>query len=543
MKVSDLIPKNLYKNNIEMTNIIDSEEKEFENNIKLDVENSFYDNFIKEATIKGIEKYEKLLNIKINGNENIEYRRQQVVTQLLATIPYTYKRLLEILDRLCEGYGYEISQDINNYIINLTTHFVSTSKLNSVLNLLKYIIPSNLKMIVNNVLPETLISGNIELTACVTNYEIVPISSKPKSRTMTAIIDLTNLNSETSVTYADGATDMTPGSDDWDEFFGHYPCLFKEGQEVGKLNRNNFAQFEDGTEADITSGNAGYVMIAFPRRGVKIETSEDGNTLTVSMTDNPNDDNFTYYAHTRGETRKEIFYLGAYKGRQMSNKLVSLSEKTPTYIKTLSEYRDLAHTNGDGYEQLAFYQLTYTQIMYILKYKNLNSQQEIGRGYVSGNSIKNTGFTNTKGMDWGTTETNSQVKIFGLEDYWGNMFEYVDGIITNSIKEILVTTDNFNDTGLNYIKIGQGDTTSNLQGYILKPQGTSELGFIIKKVNSKSTAHMQYFTDYGALISNSRTPIHGGSYDSSDINRGGIFALQLTVVSSSYEATARLMYL
>lgn len=101
MKVSDYVPKNLYKNNVEMNNIIDSEEIEFENNIKVHIENGFYDNFIKTATEKGIEKYEKLLDIKIDETMSLEDRRNQVILKLLATIPYTYRRLLEILDSYC----------------------------------------------------------------------------------------------------------------------------------------------------------------------------------------------------------------------------------------------------------------------------------------------------------------------------------------------------------------------------------------------------------------------------------------------------------
>ena len=77
-----------------------------------------------------------------------------------------------------------------------------------------------------------------------------------------AIIDLSNSNPATCVTYADDAVGMTAGDSAWDEFFGHYPVLLKNGVEVGKLNPNNFDQFEDGTTADISSGNAGDAMIA-----------------------------------------------------------------------------------------------------------------------------------------------------------------------------------------------------------------------------------------------------------------------------------------
>ena len=100
MKVSDYLPK-LYNKNIEMNNIIYSEEEEFEKNIKLNIINSFKDNFIKTATLNGIEKYERMLGIIPDTSKDIEYRRSQIIFILYSTIPYTYKRLTEILDSYC----------------------------------------------------------------------------------------------------------------------------------------------------------------------------------------------------------------------------------------------------------------------------------------------------------------------------------------------------------------------------------------------------------------------------------------------------------
>lgn len=133
---------------------------------------------------------------------------------------------------------------------------------------------------------------------------------------MTAIIDLSNSNPATCVTYADDAVGMTAGDSAWDEFFGHYPVLLKNGVEVGKLNPNNFDQFEDGTTADISSGNAGDAMIAFPRRGLTITTS--GTKITISMTDDPDNADFEYNAHTRGTTPKD---------KELSSMQMALHEK------------------------------------------------------------------------------------------------------------------------------------------------------------------------------------------------------------------------
>lgn len=355
-------------------------------------------------------------------------------------------------------------------------------------------------------------------------------------RIMTVKIDLTNSNPSSSITYADDAVGMTPGSSDWDEFFGHYPVLFKNGVEVGTLKKTNFAQFEDGSTADITSGSAGDVMIAFPRRGVKITTV--GNTLTISMTDDPENPDFEYLAHTKGSTYKDKFYLGAYKGYLDGTKLRSLSGKAPTATQTIGTFRTQAKANGTGYEQSGFYQLTFRQSMYLLKYRNLDSQTAVGRGNVDSSALINTGGTNTKGMDWGETTGKLQMKLFGLEDFWGNIWEWIDGLVTNSTRDILTATTNFNNDGTGYTNNGQG-ATADIGNYMSKPQGTTKTGFIAKEVSGSATT---YFCDYAYLYA-SRVAIFGGDW--SNGSNAGAFRLYVNYsadYSTAYFA-ARLMYL
>lgn len=368
-------------------------------------------------------------------------------------------------------------------------------------------------------------------------------------RTMTVKIDLSNSNPETSCKYADDATDMIPGSKDWDEFFGHYPCLFKNGKEIGKLKRDDFTKFEDGRNADITSGNDGDVMIAFPRCGVKISTS--GNIVTVSMTDDPDNSDFIYYAHTRKDTRKDKFYLGVYKGyKDGSNKLRSLKDKPITANETIATFRNYAQANGSGYEQSGFYQLTFRQVMYILKFKNLNSQKAVGQGYVkSGHSTTiNTGGTEKWGMDCELikktnpsymTDQDHHVKCLGIEDYWGNIREWIDGIVTSSSRNVLTATGGFNDTGAGYKDNGNAGSSSNVGGWMSKPHGTSELGFTIKESSGSETT---YFSDY-ARLSAGYVAYFGGSW--ADAATAGAFYLNVGYsASDAYSIVGgRLMYL
>ena len=61
----------------------------------------------------------------------------------------------------------------------------------------------------------------------------IPVTVQ-RYKTMTIKIDQSNSNPETCCTYADDAVGMLPGSYEWDEWFGEYPCLLGGG--LKKLN-------------------------------------------------------------------------------------------------------------------------------------------------------------------------------------------------------------------------------------------------------------------------------------------------------------------
>lgn len=355
-------------------------------------------------------------------------------------------------------------------------------------------------------------------------------------------IDLTNSNPETAVTYTDDAVGMTGGDVAWDNmniFKDIKPCVLKNGVVQYYLDPNDFTKRVDGSAADITSGNDGDVMIEIPKTGFLISTV--GNILTVKVTDDPNNPNFKYYAHSRAtEGDRSKLYIGTYLGwKGGGNKLRSLSGKTPTADQTIGTFRTQAKANGSGYDLVSFYPLTLLQCLYLIKYKNLDSQTALGRGYVDGNSAAtNTGGTNQKGMFFGETTGKQQMKFLGIEDFWGNLRWWIDGLFSDSNRNIKTAFQNFNDTGSGYTDRGQG-AISDIGNYMSKPQGTSQTGFIAKEVSGSSST---YFCDYAYLYA-SRLPNFGGNWN----NGSSAGAFSLPVYSSASRSASylggRLMYL
>ena len=326
-------------------------------------------------------------------------------------------------------------------------------------------------------------------------------------KVMTVVINEADSNPATCCSYADDAIGMESGKNatEWAKFFGYRPCLFKDGQVVGYLNPNDFTRFDYGDPADITSGDAGDVMIEFPRHGIRISKTED--IITVSMTDDPDNPEFTYYAHTRGTARKDYFYLGAYLGTMSNGYLRSLSDKLAHVAISLSNFRNYAHRSGTGYEVFTFYQWIYIQIMYVLQFKNLDSQTSVGMGYVNASTPVNSGSTNANGMIYGSASQTSHVKLFGIEDIWGNVYQWIDGFYTLDDYRIVATTDNFNDNGAGYTDVGTRD--AQYMGYMDKAEGTSELGLVTStRKGSRST----YYCDYCTMSAYCSSRV-GGNYD------------------------------
>ena len=217
-----------------------------------------------------------------------------------------------------------------------------------------------------------------------------------------------------------------------------------------------------------------------------------------------------------------------------------MSGKTPTVDTTIGNFRTYAQANGNGYDQSAFNQLVFRQCMYLLKYKNLNSQTAVGYGYANGNSSSaSTGGTNTKGMDYGETTGKLQMKLFGIEDFWGNVLEFIDGVFIDSSYNILTATENFNNTGSGYTNQGTSGLSSGNKGWMSKVQGTSEKGFLLKEVSGSKTT---YYSDYVYMYRQNFTCFGGWL---GELYQPGAFALCMnwSEYDSGANASARLMYL
>ena len=321
-------------------------------------------------------------------------------------------------------------------------------------------------------------------------------------------ISKSNPDPEAGVTYIGDAAGHASGYDAWkdDVIVGAVkPCATKDGKRVAYLNPDNFAQKSDGTALDGFASGIVDIMIRFPNMGYKIEPDAYG--LNVWVTDAPNEQGFCYYAHSfKDENDCAAVYLGAYIGTHRTGGLYSISGVAPTANMTLKQARTYAQARGENYGLVGFFQLTLSQCLYLLIYKNLNGQTALGYGYSPGSSAsgaRNTGGTDTKGMCYGTGNNTDQVKFLGMEDFWGNLHWWIDGIYCNADYGIQTAWRDFDAGGENYPFLTETSlaglaTESGAEGWISGVVGCNEGGFCANELAGSSST---FYCDNAKFVS------------------------------------------
>ena len=354
--------------------------------------------------------------------------------------------------------------------------------------------------------------------------------------TYTLCLNFSTGNANTWGTWIDSnLTECSPGGgeNEVDTLMGYYPCTLNEkGEEIEKINPNDYTKNING----VSLSNSDKVMVKFPCRGYKIWwDSNNTNKLYVSITNERDREDYEYVTY-EGKNLN-AFYLGAYEGNISSNKLLSKTNLSPTVNQTISTFRTAAQANGKGFELFSFKALTYLQCCALIKYKGKSIQTALGYGVYNASSKINSGNCNTVGLNFASTQYgNKGAKLFGIENLWGNIFTWIDGVCTNSNYHVLVGDGNFNNTGTGYTDVG---TTSYGTGWVSRVKATStKMGFVPSSFGGSAST---YFCDYAAIRTSS-VAIIGGNWDGGDKN--GLFYFCISDPGSHHAAYigGRLMY-
>lgn len=348
------------------------------------------------------------------------------------------------------------------------------------------------------------------------------------SNPSTALTRLTKANDPNKLVTVDITTEPVPavgtgsGSSPFDSYMPwmgmeEYNIINTSGKVLNKKGESGF------TRTNISVP----VMVKIPEFYYKIEKS--GSIFRYYVADGPVDGLSLHPGS--GDN-----YLGRYEAGEASSGtmgliLASYSGTTPSVSKTRSTFRDYARNMASGFQLRDIAAWCAYDLLYLVEYADWDSQKKIGRGLSNNPSVNKTGLTDAMVYHTGRAHSgdNAAVQYRGVENPWGNVREWVDGINFQNRTAYICTdpTKYADDTTANYTSTGV--TLSSTTGWI-KGLGLSTdfpWAYLPNEPGGSSTT---YIPDYMYSDGGWRVLNVGGSY-SKRLN-GGQFYFDASNTSS-----------
>ena len=283
--------------------------------------------------------------------------------------------------------------------------------------------------------------------------------------------------------YTAAYMDFSAGSfnyGDWNfnagEKFMPKPCMLKNDGTVDYyLYPDDYTKKENGTTtSDIANTSySGNAMMEWPKIYTKRWEDENG-IYHFRCSDKRIDTDWDCWCnYDNNNNQIDHFYTAIYESYEKSSKLISISGVVPTANISMEDQFSKSESNGIGWTIGTLCDRLLINDLLVMMGKSTNTQAVYGQGNSSNDSIKSTGLLNDKGIFFGYSDYLNGVKVFGMENYWGNCYERIAGLIVDSGKlkaKFTYTTKDgsvatgYNKTGNGYMDINRFE--SDISGYI-----------------------------------------------------------------------------
>lgn len=388
-------------------------------------------------------------------------------------------------------------------------------------------------------------------------------------------IDQSNDSPSGAVTYELDALDMSPAvytdktmaSNPWAGKFPFNqirPCVLDNstGKVKYYLNPDNFNLKEDGTPS-IVNGSDGDVMIEFPK--IYWSSTVDGDTIHIGISNKQVDLTYKAHAHKKGDVEYDKLYISAFKAAKMNGSLgdamSAFGTNSGTTVKLITtssssvgSLRSALSSRNPEYRPMTNYSLEMLQILFLLMYKNRDTQMAQGVGNIAGtvndNLVVNQGTLAEKGMFYGRivdqlspgTGGIEAVKFLGIENLWGATESIIDGIFYGTSHTLKVSTDNGSMTDSNLFEDRVIFSAGYNTGYMKTADGRVGSMFLPKEGLYSATMARTYYPDYIGL-STTYDDDQYLKFGSRTRSRSGLFALEVDKLSSTSGASTYITYL
>ena len=320
--------------------------------------------------------------------------------------------------------------------------------------------------------------------------------------------------------FAPAAMDFTEGEFDYGDWAnawfitGNKPCALKyDGTIDYYLDPDDYTKKADGTASDISdSSYAGNFMASMPT--VWIRRWEDGNYQYFAFSNKQVNSDFKAYAHDAGDGFiNDMIYLPMFKGVVVDSKLRSIAGVTPGGSTLAAQDKTNAEANGTGWQTWDWSKRCLITDLLTLISKSTNSQDAFGYGAANTmddedtqtHGMLTTG-TSGSGQFYGTNDYLHHVKVFHIEDYWGNRCDTCLGLnrvngdyLYKAVRPYSVDGDS------TYTNVGTAPTS----GSWIKSISVSEYGWVPSETGAGASTYYCDWINVGDVGTNSIARVCG----------------------------------
>ena len=309
-----------------------------------------------------------------------------------------------------------------------------------------------------------------------------------------------------------GSWPSTPG-----ERFMPRPCMLTYAGVVDHyLNPNDYTKKVDGTVSSVNSPDfGGNAMMEWPKIFTKRWVDASG-IYHFRCCNTALDASYECWSNYDKNNKKiDHFYTPIYFGSSVSGKMRSISGQSNSVSTTAAVEISLARANGDAWYTEVLADRLLIQDLLVMMAKTTECQTAFGFGrckYDSSDAIGQ-GTLDKKGMFWGSNDRTSGVKVFGMENWWGNLWRRTAGWILNKgVQKVKLTqgtkdgstASDYNIDGSGYLTVANATPSGSFGGYIssMKTEAFGRLPVTASGSSSTYEADGMWFDNSGITYAN-----------------------------------------
>ncbi len=271
----------------------------------------------------------------------------------------------------------------------------------------------------------------------------------------TALTRLKKANDPSKLVNVDIDTDPSPatgGGDGSSPFDAYLPW---SGMEIYNITGNAVGPKKGAGGFSFSTDSAVYV----PEFWFKVEDDSSGHKRRFYVADKKKD-GFTKHPGSG-------VYVGRYNTSGTQNAQASVTGKAPLVSISRKDARTGVAQKGTGWQLYDYASWCAVWLLFLVEFADWDSQTVLGKGYTDGNSgVAQTGATDSMKYHTGQsagTDGKNHIQYRGIEDPYGNCYEWIDGINFSDRKAYVCTdptkykddvSTDYTDTGITLCESG-----------------------------------------------------------------------------------------